>query len=111
LKVLAIQFNLVRNDLVALGRSRPLKILCSRYVLPVSSRPESHYTPPEIPNRFGKLRRQWLAFHRPAERLCHCGIEVGDEALDPLLQMLLGGEVAAAKHFANRDREPDLDPG
>src|ERR1700712_3201113 len=54
-------------------------------------------------------RRQQLAFHRPSERLRHCGIEVADEAFDPLLEMLLGREVAAAEEFADQDREPDLD--
>jgi hypothetical protein len=52
---------------------------------------------------------QRLAFHGSAERLCHRGIEVSDEALDPLPEMLLGGEVAAAEKPANQDREPDLD--
>ncbi len=45
-------------------------------------------------------RRQRLAFHRPSERLRHRGIEVADEAFDPLLEMLLGREVAAAEEFA-----------
>src|SRR5580693_3630655 len=52
---------------------------------------------------------QWLPFHRPAERLRHRCIEVGDEALDPLLEVLLRGEVTAAEEFADQDREPDLD--
>ena len=34
---------------------------------------------------------------------------LSDEALNPLLQMLLGGEVAAAEEFADQDREPNLD--
>src|SRR3954469_14056772 len=52
---------------------------------------------------------QWLALHRPTEWLGHRGIEIGDEALDPLLKMLLGGEVAAAEQLADQDRKPDLD--
>jgi hypothetical protein len=52
---------------------------------------------------------QRLALHRPAERLGHRGIEVGDEALDPLLQMLLRGEIAAAEKLADQDRKPDFD--
>ena len=54
-------------------------------------------------------RHQRLAFHGPAERLRHRGIEVSDEALNPLLQMLLECEIAAAEQFADQDREPDLD--
>ena len=34
---------------------------------------------------------------------------MGDEALDPLLEMLLGREVAAAEEFAHQDREPNFD--
>ena len=46
----------------------------------------------------------------PAEWLGHRCIEVGnEEALDPLLERLLGGEVAAAEEFAHQDGEPDLD--
>src|SRR5208283_80817 len=52
---------------------------------------------------------QRLAFHRPAERLRHGGVEAGNEALDALLEMLLGGEVAAAEELADQDREPELD--
>ena len=74
-----------------------------------NSRPTRWYTLPEIPTRFGTLRQQRLAFDGPAERLCHRGTEVGDEALNPLLEMLLGCEVAAAEKFADQDREPDLD--
>jgi hypothetical protein len=44
-----------------------------------------------------------------SETVRHRGIEVSDEALDPLLEMLLGGEVATAEKPANQDREPDLD--
>jgi hypothetical protein len=43
------------------------------------------------------------------EGLRHRGIEIGDEALDPLLEMLLGGEVAAPEQLADQDREPNLD--
>jgi hypothetical protein len=50
-----------------------------------------------------------VELHRPAERRSHRGIEVVDEALDPLPEMLLGCEVAAAEEFADWDREPDLD--
>jgi hypothetical protein len=57
----------------------------------------------------GISRHQRLAFHGSAERLRHRGIEVGDEFLDPLLQMLLGREVAVAEKPANQDREPNLD--
>jgi hypothetical protein len=32
----------------------------------------------------------------------------GDEALDPLLEMLLGGEVAAAEQFAHRSRAKSI---
>jgi hypothetical protein len=58
--------------------------------------------PPKIPTRFGMSRHQRFTFHCPAERLCHRGIEVGDGALDPLLQMLLRGEIAAAEEFAHQ---------
>jgi hypothetical protein len=46
-------------------------------------------------------RSQRLALHRPTERLRHCGIEIGDEALDPLLEMFLGREVAAAEELTD----------
>src|SRR3954452_12695284 len=49
--------------------------------------------PPQVLTRLGRSRHQRLALHRPAEGLGHRGIEVGDEALDPLLEMLLGPEV------------------
>src|SRR4051812_36517811 len=52
---------------------------------------------------------QRLAFHGPAERLGHGGVEVGDEAFDPLLKMLLGGEAAATGKLADQDRKPNLD--
>src|SRR3954471_11446188 len=52
---------------------------------------------------------QRLAFHGPAERLGHGGVEVGDEAFDPLLKMLLGGEAAATEKLADQDRKPNLD--
>ena len=48
------------------------------------------------------------ALHGPPERLGHGLVEVGDERLDPLLEVRLGGEVAAAKQFAHQDGEPDL---
>jgi hypothetical protein len=34
---------------------------------------------------------------------------MGNESVDPLLEMLLGGEVATAEELADQDREPDLD--
>ena len=37
-----------------------------------------------------------LSLHGPAEWLGHGGIEIGEERLDPLLEVILGGEVAAA---------------
>ena len=37
-----------------------------------------------------------------AEWLGHGGVEVGYEGLDPLLQVLLGGEVAAAQQLAHQ---------
>jgi hypothetical protein len=69
----------------------------------------TYYTPPEVPTRLGISCHQRPAFHRPAERLCHGSVEVGNEALDPLLEVLLGREVAAAEELADQDREPDLD--
>jgi len=53
--------------------------------------------------------RERLALHGPAEWLGHGGVEVGDEGLDPLLQVLFAGEIAAAQQLAHQDREPDLD--
>src|ERR1700730_13810805 len=67
-----------------------------------------YYTPPKIPTRLGISCHQRLALG-PEEWLGHGCIEVGNEALDPLLEMLLGGEVAAAEEFAHEDREPNLD--
>jgi hypothetical protein len=57
----------------------------------------------------GISRHQRLPFHRPAERLCHGGVEVRDQAFDPLLEVPLGREVAAAEEFTDQDRKPDLD--
>ncbi len=61
------------------------------------------YTPPEMRTPLGISRRQRLSLHRPAERPGHRGIEVGNEALDPLLEMLLGREAAATQELANQD--------
>ena len=47
--------------------------------------------------------------HGPAERLGHGLVEVGDERLDPLLEVRLGGEVATAEQLAHQNGEPDLD--
>jgi len=55
----------------------------------LASAPTS-YTSPEIrtPYRHASCHKR-LPFHGPFEGLCHGGIEVGDEAFDPLLEMLL----------------------
>src|ERR1019366_3662689 len=47
--------------------------------------------------------------HGPAEWLRHGGIEIGDEALDPLLEMVLRCEIAAPEELSDQDREPNLD--
>ena len=71
-----------------------------------------------VPGQSGRLRHKILPTVRGRSssdgdgntcRQKHRGIEVGDEAFDPLLEMLLGGEVAVAEQFADQNREPDLD--
>ena len=49
------------------------------------------------------------ARHGPAERLGQSLVAVGDERLDPLPEMRLGAEVAAAKQLVHQDGEADLD--
>src|SRR5271170_3202137 len=48
-------------------------------------------------------------FDGPTKRLGHGVVEVRDERLDPVLEVHLGGEVAAAKQLAHENGEPDLD--
>jgi hypothetical protein len=45
----------------------------------------------------------------PAEGPGHGGIEIGDELLDPGLQHLLAGEVAAADELSRQNGKPDFD--
>jgi mono/diheme cytochrome c family protein len=45
----------------------------------------------------------------PAEGPGHGGVEIGDELLDPGLQHLLAGEVAAADELSHQNGKPDFD--
>ena len=45
----------------------------------------------------------------PAEGPGHGGVEIGDELLDPGLQHLLAGEVAAADKLSHQNGKPDFD--
>src|SRR6516165_3347312 len=45
----------------------------------------------------------------PAEGLGHGGVEIGDELLDPGLQHLLAGEVAAADKLSYQNGKPGFD--
>jgi uncharacterized protein YdbL (DUF1318 family) len=45
----------------------------------------------------------------PAERPGHGGVEISDELLDPGLQHLLAGEVAAADELSHQNGKPDFD--
>jgi len=70
-----------------------------------------HYLVPHAGN-FDPMppsRCQRLSYLGPLEGLRHGPVEVGDEALDPLLQVLLRGKTPAPQQFARQDREPNLD--
>jgi hypothetical protein len=45
----------------------------------------------------------------PAEGPGHGGVEISDELLDPGLQHLLAGEVAAADELSHQNGKPDFD--
>ena len=45
----------------------------------------------------------------PAEGPGHGGVEISDELLDPGLQHLLAGEVAAADKLSHQNGKPDFD--
>ena len=45
----------------------------------------------------------------PAEGLGHGGVEISDELLDPGLQHLFAGEVAAADELSYQNGKPDFD--
>ena len=67
------------------------------------------YTTLKIPIHLNFSRRERLAVDRPAERLRRCCIAVSDEALDPLLEMVVERDVTAAEERTDQGREPYLD--
>src|ERR1700683_259846 len=79
----------------------PRKVIWTGLRCPSAGRRKFH---PHFPSRGERL-----ASLGPLERLCHGPVEVVDEALDPLLKVLLRGETAAPQQFACEDREADLD--
>ena len=54
-------------------------------------------------------RDKRLSLHGPFEGFRHGRVEISDEALDPLLEMVLGCEITAPEELSDKDREPDLD--
>ena len=54
------------------------------------------------------LARERFRFHGPAEGFGHGPVKVGDELFDLGAQVLFGSEIAAAKEFADQDREPNF---
>ena len=55
------------------------------------------------------LSGEGLSCVGPAEGLGHGSVEVIDELLDPGLQHVLAGEVAAADELSHQDGKPDFD--
>src|SRR5271156_2954423 len=69
---------------------------------------ESRMAQPAIADAMGVSLSTVNRAH-PAEGLGHGGVEVGDELLDPGLQHVLAGEVAAADELSRQNGKPDFD--
>src|SRR5258708_16650661 len=97
----SVRFNRARSAAILTFPCNPLNPCLIRVIL-------VHLAASSNPN-VGRLCDKGLTFHCPFEGFRHGGIEVGDKAFDPVLEMVLRGEIPASEKFPDQEREQDID--